>query len=118
MSEKPDWDHVIGLRDDYLSQRHAKTDSAVKSLLECGMYKGDTDGIELAIMRAGIDYDGARAIVATLSAALFNRYAHCGLDGLVQDRFDKLEMALGEAEEPEPDPRAGEDAELDDNRRW
>ena len=96
-----------------IADRQAKTDSAVKSLLECGMYKGDTDAIEICLIRVGLDYEGALAIVKTLEAALWKRY---DVDVNLAHAFSKLLLALGEAEEPEPDPRAGEDEALDDPR--
>jgi len=104
-----------------LEQRQAKTDSAVKSLLECGMYKGDTDGIELAIMRMpGFDFDAAQCLLGTIYARLQSKYeldSHEEYES-IEYHFKVLGQVLNQAEEPEPDPRAGEDAELDDNRRW
>jgi hypothetical protein len=98
------------------AERFAKQDSAVKSLLECQAYRGDTDGIEVAIMRLGLDYEGALSIVKTLQAALEKRYVD--LDDDVWHHFLRLKAALVQAEEPEPDPKAGEDEYMDDNRKW
>jgi len=103
-----------GLRDEQLSKRMEKTDAAVKSLLECGMYKGDTDPVEIAIMRLALDYEGGLSIVKTLLAAFEKRYDY--VDPLVRDNLECLQDALEKAEEPEPDPRAGEDEALDDPR--
>ena len=97
--------------------RKAKTDSAVKSLLECGMYKGDTDPVECVIMKLGLDYEGALAIVSTLQAALEKRYDHCGLNDEVKTELFWLIKALSVAEEPEPDPKFDEDQIADDPRR-
>ena len=82
------------------------------------LYPGDTDPIEVQIMRLqGFDYDSAFSLFGTLQAKLDQRYGD-GLDEDVIHCLGKLKSALEKAEEPEVDPKWDEDMIADDPRRW